>query len=98
MYDGHTQCVEADQTQHSPVEALRLDQAADGEADPLLFPPEVGRVFVLALHTGPGERRPWGGSWNKTHQNGDKVTESTAKVILSIYTARMTFFLNCGIG
>lgn len=56
MYNGYTQRVEANQTQHSPVEALRFDQAADGEANPLLFPPEVRGVLVLALHAGPGER------------------------------------------
>lgn len=66
VHYGHTQCVEANQTQHSPVEALGLDQTTDGEAYPLLFPPEVGRIVVLALHAGPSKWRPWGGSWNKT--------------------------------
>lgn len=68
MNYGYTQRVEADQTQHSPVEALGFDQTADGEANSLLFPPEVRRVFALALHAGPGKRRPWGGSWDKTYK------------------------------
>jgi len=68
--DGHTQRVEAHQTQHSPVEALGLHQVADSEAEPLLLPPEVRRVLVLvlALQAGPGERRPGGGSWSKTYK------------------------------
>lgn len=73
MYYGHTQRVEANQTQHSPVKALGLDQTANGEANPLLFPPEVRRVLVLALHAGPGKRRPWGGSWNQTHRMAIKL-------------------------
>lgn len=62
---GYTQRVEANEAKHGPVEALRFDQAADGEADPLLFPPEVRRAVVLALHTAPGERRPLGSSWDE---------------------------------
>lgn len=81
MYDGYTQRVEANQTQHGPVEALGLDQTAYCETNPLFFPPEIRQVFILALHTGPGERRPWGGSWNKTHKNGDKVIDSKIEVI-----------------
>lgn len=81
MYDGYTQRVEANQTQHSPVEALGFDQTADGKANPLLFPPEVRGALVLAFYTGPGERRPWGGSWNKTRQNGNKVIESNTEVV-----------------
>lgn len=69
MHYGHTQCVQPDKTQDSPVEALRLDHASDEEADPFLFPVEVRGVIVLAaLHAGPGERRSLGCSGDKrTH-------------------------------
>lgn len=65
--NGYTQRVEANQTQHSPVEALGLDQMADGEAYPLFFPSKVRGALVLTLQAGSGERRPWGGSWSKTY-------------------------------
>lgn len=78
MDDGHTECVEADQTQHCPVEALSLDQVSDGEAEPLLFPPEVrGTAVLAALQAGPGERRPWRNSGGNNTQTGDKVTQSS---------------------
>lgn len=38
---GHAECVEANHTQDNPVETLSLHHAADEEADPLLFTPEV---------------------------------------------------------
>lgn len=56
VYNSYTQSIESNETQHSPVEALGLDQTADGEANPLLFPPEVRRALVLALHAGPSKR------------------------------------------
>lgn len=62
---GYTQRVEANEAKHSPVEALRFDQAADGEAYPLFFPSEVRRAVVLALHTAPGKRRPLGSCWDE---------------------------------
>lgn len=65
MYYGHTQRVEANQTQYSPVEGLRLDQVTDGEANPFLFSSQVGRALILALHTAPCKRGPWGASWQE---------------------------------
>lgn len=81
MYYSYTQRVEANQTQHSPVEALGLDQTTDGEANPLFFPPKVRRALVLALHAGPGERRPWGGSWNKTYKMAIKLLRLKLRLI-----------------
>lgn len=73
VYYGYTQCVEANQTQHSPVEALGLDQTTDSEANSLLFSAKVRRAFIFALHAGTGKRRPWGGSWNKTYKVAIKL-------------------------
>lgn len=70
---GHTQGVQAHQAQHGPVEAVTLDQPADGEAHPLLFSPEVRRALVLALHAAASERRPWGGSWSETDKRAIKL-------------------------
>lgn len=56
MYNGNTTCVEANQTQHSPVEILGLDKMADSETNLLFFPPEVGQALILAFHASPGKR------------------------------------------
>ncbi len=56
---GHTQSVEAHQTQNDPVEALSFHHAADEESCPLLFTPEVGGAvqLIAAFHTGPTKGR-----------------------------------------
>lgn len=58
---GHTQSIEAHQTQNDPVEALSFHHAADEEPDSLLLTPEVGGAVHLtaAFHTGPTKRRAW---------------------------------------
>lgn len=59
VHDGHTQRVESHHAQHQPVEALSLHHAADEEAQPLLFAPEVGGAVQLAaaLHAGAAKWR-----------------------------------------
>lgn len=59
MDDGHAQSVQAHQAQNDPVETLSLHHAADEEADPFLFTPEVGGAVHLpaAFHTRPTKRR-----------------------------------------
>lgn len=44
VHDGHAQRVEAHQTQHSPVEGLRLHYVADEEAQASLFLVEGGAL------------------------------------------------------
>lgn len=69
VHYSHTQCVQAHQTQHCPVEALRLHHAPDEEADSLFFPAQIrGALILAALHAGPGERGALG-SW--VHREGN---------------------------
>ncbi len=71
---GHTQSIEANQTQNDPVEALSFHHAADEEADPLLLTPEVGGAVHLtaAFHAGPTKRRArrsWKRWWREVRED-----------------------------
>lgn len=70
---GHTQSIEAHQTQNDPVEALSFHHAANEEPGPLLLTPEVGGAvqFTAAFHTGPTKRRSrrsWKQWWRKVRE------------------------------
>lgn len=60
MNNGHTESVQGNNTEDSPVETLCFHHASDEESEHLLFPAEVGGALVLAtLQAGPGKWRPW---------------------------------------
>lgn len=57
MYCSHTHCVEAHQTEHRPIESLRLHDLADEESHSSLFLTVIG-ALLTALYTGAG--KTWG--------------------------------------
>lgn len=55
--DGHADGVEGHQAEHHQVEGVRLDHAADGDAQHALFAPQVGGgASAAAAEVHPGSR------------------------------------------
>ena len=91
--DGNTQRVEGYQTEHSPVEGLSFDHAADVETHPPLLFVKKGRVLQLGtFNAGSGKGRPCQGKGGECQ--GVPVEESNQCTAQARTVARATINLS----